>query len=272
MRKLACIAASVAALIGAPTSGSAQPIETPAWWASPPSLVSDPQQPGPVGPSTPEETQQTRELQRWMRDFTEWKQWWAEWANRREPGWFTSSRPRRAKPAPPEWLETRCAGLVEDTELLAHACSLLAEWQEDDLLARSRAARGAVIQDQEDPTKTIWWERIHVDMLWPATELRSHVFGVIGVHTATPIKGRFHVFLTPGVMLLNLPAADGTRVWKVAANYGIGFQLFDFSLPGNRRASLHLNFAKSWLVTDTRDLLVAKNLDFAGFSMTFKRR
>ena len=67
MRKLALIAASVAALIGASTSGSAQTIETPTRWASSTPVVFDPQHPDPVEPSAAQVAQQTSELQRWIR-------------------------------------------------------------------------------------------------------------------------------------------------------------------------------------------------------------
>ena len=52
-------------------------------------------------------TERAAELQRWMEAFTEWLEWSAEWTNRREPGWFTASRDRRQKPAPPECADRR---------------------------------------------------------------------------------------------------------------------------------------------------------------------
>ena len=92
------------------------------------------------------------------------------------------------------------------------------------------------------------------------------------MHTAMTVKGRVQLFLAPGVMLLNLPAIDGSRMWKVAANYGIGYRLFDFNFPGGRRASLHVNAAKTYLLMEPRDAIVSRSLDFAGFSISFKRQ
>jgi hypothetical protein len=212
------------------------------------------------------------ELQQWIKDFTEWQQWWAEWGNRREPGVVTSSRPRRAKPAPPEWLAATCDEIFDPADPLVPACVLLEEWRQDNLTLKTRAAQNASLQKTEAPPKTIWWEHLHVDLLWPATELNHNIYGVIGMHTAMTVKGRVQLFLAPGVMLLNLPAIDGTRVWKVAANYGIGYRLFDFTFPGNRRASLHVNIAKSYLLLEPRDAIVSRSVDFAGFSVSFKRR
>jgi hypothetical protein len=210
-------------------------------------------------------------LHQWITAFTEWQTWWAEWANRPEPGVLTSSRPRRAKPAPPEWLAGECAAVFDPADRLSHACELLEQWREDDLTARTRRLNGTVAQNAETTPKSIWWEYLHVDLLWPATDLQNPVYGVIGMHTAMTVKGRVQLFLAPGVMLLNLPAVDGSRVWKMAANYGIGYRLFDFTFPGNRRASLHVNIAKSYLLLEPRDALVSRSVDFAGFSISFKR-
>ena len=265
-------AASAFLLVVSTGRGLAQ--TTDPFVASPSLLASstraDPQAVSATGQA--DAAQQADELRRWMEAFVEWREWWAKWANRREPGWFASSRPRRQKPAPPDWLPARCENVIADTDPLAQACALLEEWRQDPLLLRSRSAQVAAVQNKEDDRKTTWWEHIHVDVLWPATELRASVYGVVGFHTAAAIRGRLQVFLAPGVMLLNLPTADGTRVWKVAANYGIGYRLLDFTFPGGRPASLHVNIAKSWLVSDARDLVTNRNLDFAGFSVTFKRR
>jgi hypothetical protein len=210
------------------------------------------------------------ELQRWADAFTQWKQWWAQWASRPEPGWLTGSRDRREKPAPPAWLPRRCADGFLETDAIAPSCALLAEWREDELTSRLRLARVTAIQKKEDDSRTSWWNHVHLDLLWPATQLRANVFGVVGVHTATTVRGRIQVFLAPGVMLMNLPSLSGGRVWKVAANYGIGYRIGDFGLPGNRRASAHVNIAKSWLTADARDLVSGGNLDFVGLSLTFK--
>jgi hypothetical protein len=211
------------------------------------------------------------ELQAWMTAFTEWQQWWAQWANRPEPGLLSASRPRQAKPAPPEWLADECDAVFDPADRLARACDLLDQWREDNVTARTRALQGTLTRKAEAEPKSIWWEYVHVDLVWPATELRHSVYGVIGMHTAMTLKGRVQLFLAPGVMLLNLPAIDGSRMWKVAANYGIGYRLFDFNFPGGRRASLHVNAAKSYLLTEPRDALVSRSLDFAGFSISFKR-
>jgi hypothetical protein len=260
---ISVLVVSATVSIGAASSVYAQTVaEGPAAPVPSPTVSADtPQRDVPSGLSAAEVAARDAELQRWMKDFTEWKRWWVAWANRREPGWLTSSRPRRIKPTPPAWLAGRCAEVFDDNDSLAPACALLDEWRQDNVTLKTNSAYTAAVQKTEDEPRIIWWEHVHVDLLWPATEVGTSVYGVIGVHTAATVKGRLQVFLAPGVMLLNVPTVDGTRVWKVAANYGIGYRLFDFTFPGKRRASLHVNVAKSWLVSDARDLIVSRNVD-----------
>ena len=215
--------------------------------------------------------QGTAELEQWMDDFLEWKTWAAEWSSRREPGWITTFRDRIEKPAPPAWLSDRCETVVDDGDSLAPACGLLAEWQEDPAAARTRQARAAAQAQREETQKTIWWQHVHMDVLWPAVQWQASVYGVVGMHVATTIRGRLSAFLGPGAMLLNLPTRNGTRVWKVAANYGIGYRLFNFTFPGGRDASLHVNLAKAWLLSDIAEVASGRTTDFAGFSITFNR-
>ena len=75
----------------------------------------------------------------------------------------------------------------------------------------------------------------------------------------------------PGVLLLNVPGRSGARVWKVATNYGIGYRLLDFTFPGKRPAELHVNLAKTWMLSDMEDAIVGRSIDVVGFSITFKK-
>lgn len=215
--------------------------------------------------------QRAADLEQWIVEYTEWLTWSQEWRNRRQPGWFTSYRERPEMPEPPGWLPERCESAVDDADPLMRACMLLeqttAEYASVQVMPDAAIAAAA----PEATNKTIWWEHVHIDALWPAMQLQGSVFGVIGVHTTTTVKGRLEVFLAPGAMLLSLPARDGTRTWKFAANYGVGFRLAEFRFPGNRQAVLHLNLARAWLLSDIKDVVSRRSTDFAGFSMTFKK-
>jgi hypothetical protein len=216
--------------------------------------------------------ERTAEAAQWAADFTEWKQWAAQWRNRRQPGWFTGFRDRPDAPVPPAWLSDRCQWVFEGTDPLMPACVLVREWTEDYTTSQLRQTSAAVRTQRESDSNTTWWEHLHVDMLWPAMQLRSSMYGVIGMHTATEVGGRVQMFVAPGAMLLNLPARNGSRAWKFAANYGIGYRLFEFVFPGTSRlAVLHANAARAWVVSDVTDVATGRTIDFAGFSLTFKK-
>jgi hypothetical protein len=177
-------------------------------------------------------TEPLADVERWVRDYEEWKDWSSQWQNRRQPGWFTGFRDRRDPPVPPAWLSTRCVAVIEEQDPLMRACTLLREWNDGFIANQLRTAGAAAVAQREDEKKT---------------------------------------FVAPGVMVLNLPSRNGTRTWKVAANYGIGYRLFDFVFPGNRLASLHVNAARAWVMSDVADVATGRTVDFAGFSLTFKK-
>jgi hypothetical protein len=155
---------------------------------------------------------------------------------------------------------------------LMQACGLLVAWREDGAPSQQiRQVRVAAVTEGEAPPKTTWWENVHVDVMWPAVQWQASIYGVVGTHVTTRVGSRLHVFTAPGAMLLNVPSRNGSRVWKFAANYGIGYRVMDFSLPGGRPAELHLNLAKMWLLGDAADLVTGRSIDVLGFSLTFKR-
>ena len=214
---------------------------------------------------------QRAEAAQWVRAYTEWKEWSAQWGNRRQPGWFTGYRDRRDAPLPPPWLADSCKSVFDELDPLTPACTLLREWNEGFIATQLRTASAHAVAQREDESNTIWWEHLHVDVLWPAMQWRTSTYGVIGMHAATTVRGRFQAFVAPGVMLLNLPSRNGTRAWKVAVNYGIGYRLVDFVFPGKRLASLHVNAARAWVMSDVSEVVTGRTVDFAGFSLTFKK-
>ena len=224
--------------------------------------------PPPTSLLSPDRAAEVRE---WMRAFKEWKSWWAEWRNRIEPGNFTNARERRQKPAPPEWLVGTCRQWINADDPLAPACALVVEWAEDDVTASIRQQLTRDTAQREEPSRSTFWEHIHLDLLWPALDVKPSVFAVAGTHVTVTVKGRAHVFAAPGAMFVNLPTRGGGRTWKLATNYGIGFHLFDFIFPGGRPAEAHINMAKAWLLSDTTDVLTGRTMDFVGFSVTFKK-
>lgn len=261
--------AFLAALVGAASSGLAQTVDEPLPSQAIPILGKHVFTAPDV--SDVSAAERAAEVQQWVEDFTAWKKWSAQWGNRRERGWFTGYRERRDMPVPPGWLADSCATVIDDSDPVAPACTLLAQWNEDVATTLTRQARSTTATQPEEPQRTVWWEHIHMDVLWPAMQWQASVYGVIGMHTATTVRGRFQVFITPGAMLLNLPTRNGNRAWKVATNYGIGYRLFDFVFPGGRPATLHVNLAKAWLLADITDVVTGRSMDFVGFSIAFKQ-
>jgi hypothetical protein len=214
--------------------------------------------------------QRLADVQRWVADFRSWQRWDAEWHNKRQPGW-RGSRPRRQRPDPPAWLAAQCGDASLDPGLLADACRAFSDWKDDEGVAQLRRRTAAARTQQEAPTKTVWWEHIHLDGLWPMPQWGSGVFGVVGMHASVDVAGRLQVFIAPGAMVLNLPNSQNSRDWKPATDWGIGYRLFDFTFPGtDQRASLNLNLAKAWVLADPIGAFPS-TVDLAGFSITFKR-
>ena len=151
----------------------------------------------------------------------------------------------------------------------AIGCELLADWREDPVAAAIKEKIRSERANREAQTRTRWWSQVHIDALWLTPQVPAS-YGVIGVHLALKVAGRFHLFAAPGAMLLNLPARDGTREWKPATDLGLSYALADFKLPGHARtATLHLNLAKAWVV-GSRSSVLDSSLDLIGFSFTFK--
>ena len=175
------------------------------------------------------------ELREWIHAYTEWKEWFDKWKGKREPGWF-GARERRTKPDPPAWLSEYCRVTPVPDGDFAIGCELLADWREDPVAAAIKERIRSERANREAQTRTQWWSRIHIDALWLTPQVPTS-YGVIGVHVALKVAGRFHLFAAPGAMLLNLPARDGTREWKPATDLGLSYQLVDFTFPGHGRTA-----------------------------------
>jgi hypothetical protein len=213
-----------------------------------------------------------REVRQWITDFQKWQEWNALWRNRREPGWM-GARERRVRPDPPDWLPAECHdSIVHEGNTLVTACRLLSEWKDDDGVAALRKQTAAARTQREEVHKTVWWEHVHFDALWPMTQLHGSVFGVVGMHATIEVAGRFQIFVAPGAILLNLPKDRFSREWRPATDWGIAYRMFDFTMPGtDRRASLHLNLARAWLIGGPGNLTTS-SIDLAGFSVTLARK
>jgi hypothetical protein len=211
-------------------------------------------------------------LTQWTHDYQEWRAWYLQWRNRPEPGVF-SARARRDPPVPPPWLPSLCAEPVGDAGLLADACADWREWQANDMAASVMTSRIAQTRAAvESPQKTLWWERVHVDALWPMTRAGSNAFGLVGMHTTVHLTTRFQVFLLPGFILMRAPGLDGAMHVSPATDWGFSVRLFDLRVPiAGRPGSVHLNMARVWMLGNTT-MAEASDTYLAGLSLSFKQR
>jgi hypothetical protein len=205
-------------------------------------------------------------LKQWVDDFTRWKRL------RDEKGTDRNARQLPPKPEPPAWLSDDCRDVaVDDTGVWADACRLLTDWKDDELTARIRRQITDSRAQREAPTKSIWWQRVHVDALWPMTQWGSSVYGIVGTHVTVEVAGRFQVFVAPGAMLLNVPGEGGRRDWKMATDWGVAYRLLDFKFPGTERhTQLHANLVTAWVFSGSTSL-AASRINLVGFSFTFKQ-
>ena len=220
---------------------------------------------------SPSQTEQrTRELERWIRDYRKWQ----EWRHQSLKKGSIALSERKPQPQPPMWVVDDCRDTLTVSEtLLSQACDLLIDWNDDDVNGDLRYQAAMARTQREAPTKTTWWEHVHWDAFWPMMSSESSVIGVFGAHVTVEIEGRFQVFMTPGVILLNVPTAQGSREWKPATDWGVAYRLFDFRVPMTRRpASFHVNFVKAWMLRNIGNASFKSSVDLAGFSVTFKKK
>jgi hypothetical protein len=220
----------------------------------------------------PSPAERIRAVEEWTREFDKWRAWHQRYWNQPEPGWF-SNRSRRDAPMPPAWLAASCTGVPEEETWLVEGCRAWQQWASNDsgeeLLAQT------IVQarlSQEAPRHTQWWERVHLDALWPMTQSNSSAFGVAGMHTTFHVTKRFQVFMTPGVILMRVPVVDGGQTWSAATDWGFSYSLTDFTLPGLRRpTTLHFNIARVWILSATGQTTPGE-IYLAGLSLSFKQR
>jgi hypothetical protein len=212
-------------------------------------------------------------LEQWARDYAGWQVWFQQWRNTREPGWI-GSRSRHQRPEPPPWLADVCPVPADEGTPLADGCRLLDQWRTEDVATTVAVAQTTTTRNQaEAPTRSVWWQHIHLDALWPMTDGNSGVFGLLGVHATIPVGGRVQMFVAPGAMLMRIPGIDGTQQWQPATDWGFSYRMATFVIPGMQRpAILHLNLAKVWMLGQTPlPASFDSGMYLAGFSLTFRK-
>jgi hypothetical protein len=203
-----------------------------------------------------------RELDDWMREFAAWQKWADRWLNRRQPGKLVPAADRRPKPSPPDWLNGVCV-LLGSEEEFKPACEMLAAWKENPAELKTHRAAAAATAQKEAPTKTLWWQRMHLDGLWSTAQSNVSAFALFGAHLTIEVEGRLQVFAAPGILLMSVPGLHG-RELKPATDWGITYRFFNVG-----RSTVHFNLVQAWVLGNQPALTGNPNMTLAGLSLTF---
>ena len=213
-------------------------------------------------------------LARWIRAYEKWDKWDEQWLNTLEPARYGGYWSRKTVPPPPVWLDSTCAGLFEADPLLEKACALLRQSHETLGQTYRRRHRQAAIDAHERPTRTSFLEHVHFDGGWIRPQSNAQAFAPVGAHVSVMLGDRYELFMLPGVLLIRAPSfSSGKMEWFAAYDYGFGFRLATFRMPGvGQPMILHVNLARAWIPETTAAGPVTGTIDLVGLSLTFKNR
>jgi hypothetical protein len=193
--------------------------------------------------------QRSEELSTWLKAYRAWEKWYERWGNRLAknaadlPTWD-----RKKRPEPPAWLAEVC---------------------HDAVMVATSGGKAA-----DTVVKTSFFQRLHLTGLWVRAQYPSTpVYGVVGMQIGVFEVGRLTLPAT-GVMLVMLSDGSGGHDWKPATTVGLGYRLFDFVPPRQKKPfSLHVNVASTHIhgVRDEPFMSGRTNVGFVGFSVSGRR-
>jgi hypothetical protein len=184
---------------------------------------------------------------------------------------------RKKRPEPPAWLAEVCRDAVMVDDQLWSACHILWTWDDQPIQILER--RGSPVATSggkaaDTVVKTSFFQRLHLTGLWVRAQYPSTpVYGVVGMQIGVFEVGRLTLPAT-GVMLVMLSDGSGGHDWKPATTLGLGYRLFDFVPPRQKKPfSLHVNVASTHIhgVRDEPFMSGRTNIGFVGFSVSGRR-
>jgi hypothetical protein len=216
---------------------------------------------------------QRRALDAWVAAMRTWQRMDKRWHNEPAHDVFGRMIDRAPKPAPPEWLDARCALVAPVVTTLAAplgpACRVLAGLEADPTAEALRAQTAAARADAEKTTKNTFLTRVHLDGLWTSTGSDVRIYGLVGSHISLVDVGRVQFFGPPGVILLSVPDDTGARHVRAGYTWGMSIRLSDVRLfAPTKNLTLFLTITKVWVPGATAyDRLQPGGFDIAGFSL-----
>jgi len=214
-----------------------------------------------------------RALDEWVAAMQAWQRMDKHWHNEPAHNAFGKVVTRAPKPAPPEWLDARCALVAPAVPTLpaplGPACRVLAGLEADPTAEALRAQTAAQRADAEKARKNTFLTRIHIDGLWTSTSSDVRIYGLIGSHISLVDVGRVQFFGPPGVILLSMPDENGARHMRAGYTWGLSVRLGDVRIfAPTKNMTVFLSITKVWVPGGTAyDRLQPGGFDIAGFSL-----
>lgn len=214
---------------------------------------------------------QDRELTTWLKAMESWQRYDARWYNRPARDRLGRVTARRPQPVPPEWLGAHCTaaaagGVVDLDARTTRACQLFADPRAPmgPVATHVQAAR---VGAEQKPKHTSFLTRVHLDGLWSTTSTTGRFYGLIGSHVSLVDVGRLQVFGPPGVLLLSVPDAEGSRRITLGYTWGLSVRLTDVRLFGSKDMTLFVNLSKVWIASGGDSTGTSRGYDIVGFSV-----
>jgi hypothetical protein len=214
---------------------------------------------------------QDRELTSWLKAMEQWQRYDAKWYNRPARDRLGRVTARRPQPVPPEWLAAHCAeaaasGVLNLDARTTRACQLFADPRAP-LGPAATHVQAARASAEQKPKHTSFLTRVHLDGLWSTTSTTGRFYGLIGSHVSLVDVGRLQVFGPPGVLLLSVPDADGSRRITLGYTWGLSVRLTDVRLFGSKDMTLFVNLSKVWIASGGDSTGTSRGYDIVGFSV-----
>ena len=266
MRFPLAVVLSICATLHAAASARAQSVPLP----SRPLTLSPP--PDRLSPD------EARELDAWLHEMEKWEKLDKRWHNEPAHDPFGRIIRRAARPETPAWLDQRCSAFAPTAIAalpgsLGTACRLLAQLDEDPAADAIRSATAAQRANSEQLVKNSFFTRVHIDGGWTTTSTDVRLYGLVGSHISLVDIGRVQFFGPPGVIILSVPNARGSREIRAGYTWGMSVRLRDIRLfSPTKNMTLFLTMSKVWLTGGTYDRLAPGGFDIAGFSIAPRKQ
>jgi hypothetical protein len=219
---------------------------------------------------------QDRELTTWLEVMAKWQRYQARWGNRPARDDLGRIAPRKPVPDPPRWLSARCeraAAAHTDLDPRETTACRLVDDPRASMDAVPTPVQTARLEDEKPDKHTSFLTRVHIDGLWTTASSNNRFYGLVGSHVSLVDVGRLQVFGPPGVLLLSVPDASGSRRITLGYTWGLSVRLADVRIFGpTRDMTLFLNVSKVWIATGSEGQGTSRGYDMMGFSIAPRKK